>query len=39
MPQGRIGYLVNRRTDWFFLPLYPLINIWRNGTGGCPDRC
>jgi hypothetical protein len=29
---GRIGHLVSQRTDCFFLPLYPLTNIWSNGT-------
>jgi hypothetical protein len=32
MPHGRIGHLVNQRTDCFFLPLYPLTKIWSNGT-------
>jgi hypothetical protein len=33
MPHGHIGRLVDRRTDcFFFLPLYPLTNIWSNGT-------
>jgi hypothetical protein len=32
MPHGRIGHLDSQRTDCFFLPLYPLTNIWSNGT-------
>jgi hypothetical protein len=32
MPRGRIGHSVDQRTDCFFPPLYPLTNIWSNGT-------
>jgi hypothetical protein len=32
MPHGRIGHWANQRTDCFLLPLYPLTNIWSNGT-------
>jgi hypothetical protein len=32
MPHWRIGHSVDQRTDCFFPPLYPLTNIWSNGT-------
>jgi hypothetical protein len=32
VPHGRIGHSVDQRTDCFFPPLYPLTNIWSNGT-------